>query len=57
MLHMVHRINKAESDDDLVNIKKDMDVYLEKELKVDMTQFNETMSNIEKKMSTNTDEQ
>jgi hypothetical protein len=35
-----------------MNIKKDMDNYLEKELKVDMSQFNETMSNIEKKMET-----
>jgi len=50
LMSMVSRINKAENDEDLVDIKKDMDNYLEKELKVDMNQFNETMSNIEKKM-------
>jgi hypothetical protein len=51
LMNMVSRINKAENDDDLVDIKKDMDTYLEKELKVDMSQFNETMSNIEKNMN------
>lgn len=51
LMNMVSRINKAENDDDLVDIKKDMDIYLEKELKVDMSQFNETMSNIEKNMN------
>ena len=50
LMNMVSRINKAENDEELIDIKKDMDVYLEKELKVDMTQFNETMNNIEKKM-------
>ena len=51
LMNMVSRINKAENDTDLVDIKKDMDTYLEKELKVDMSQFNETMSNIEKNMN------
>jgi hypothetical protein len=51
LMNMVSRINKAENDSELVDIKKDMDIYLEKELKVDMSQFNETMSNIEKNMS------
>ena len=50
LMSMVSRINTAENNDDLVNIKKDMDHFLEKELKVDMKQFNETMNNIEKKM-------
>ena len=51
LMNMVSRINKAENDTELVDIKKDMDTYLEKELKVDMSQFNETMSNIEKNMN------
>ena len=51
LVNMVNRINTAENDDDLINIKKDMDTFLEKDLKVDMTQFNETMSQIEKKMA------
>ena len=51
LVNMVNRINTAENDDDLLNIKKDMDTFLEKDLKVDMNQFNETMSQIEKKMA------
>ena len=50
LVSMVNRINTAENDTDLLNIKKDMDNYLEKDLKVDMSQFNETMNSIEKKM-------
>ena len=49
LVNMVNRINTAESDDDLSNIKKDMDNYLEKELKVDMTQFNGILNGVEKK--------
>jgi hypothetical protein len=51
LVNMVNRINTAENDDDLIDIKKDMDIFLEKDLKVDMTQFNETMSKIEKNMN------
>lgn len=51
LMNMVSRINKAENEDDLVDIKKDMDNYLEKELKVDMSQFSDVMNNLEKKMS------
>ena len=51
LANMVNRINTAENDDDLLNIKKDMDTFLEKDLKVDMSQFNETMSKLEKNMS------
>ena len=50
LIKMVSRINTAETDNDLLDVKKDMDNYLEKELKVDMSQFNETMETIEKKM-------
>lgn len=49
LMNMVTRINTAESDEDLTTIKKDMDNYLEKELKVDMTQFNGILNNVEKK--------
>ena len=49
LVNMVNRINTAESDDDLSSIKKDMDNYLEKELKVDMTQFNGILNGVEKK--------
>ena len=48
LMNMVSRMNKADGDDDFIGIKKDMDNYLEKELKVDMTQFNATLATIEK---------
>jgi len=50
LVNMVNRINTAENDNDLLDIKKDMDIFLEKDLKVNMSQFNETMSKIEKNM-------
>ena len=49
LVNMVNRINTAENDEDLTTIKKDMDNYLEKELKVDMTQFNGILNDVEKK--------
>jgi len=55
LVSMVNRINTAQSDDDLVNIKQDMDNFLEKDLKVDMNQFSQTMSEIEKKLGKNTE--
>ena len=47
IMNMVQRLNTAQSEDELTDIKKDMDSFLEKELKVDMTQFKNNMSNIE----------
>jgi hypothetical protein len=48
LMNMVGRINTAQTDNELVDIKKDMDVYLEKELKVDMNQFNNIVQSFEK---------
>ena len=50
LVNMVSRINTAETNEDLTSIKKDMDNYLEKELKVDMSQFNELEKNIKNQM-------
>lgn len=50
LIDMVGRLNTAESKEDLASIKKDMDSYLEKELKVDMVEFKQTMGNLEEKL-------
>lgn len=50
LMSMVSRINNVEKEEDLVDIKKDMDNYLQNELKVDMSQFGDIMNSIEKKM-------
>ena len=51
IMNMVQRLNTAQSEDELTDIKKDMDIFLEKELKVDMTQFKNNMSNIESQLN------
>ena len=48
-MNMATRINTAETDGDLSSIKNEMDTFLEKEFKVDMTQFNSILNNVEKK--------
>ena len=50
LMNMVQRINNVDSETDITAIKNEMDNYLEKELKVDMTQFKQTMNDIENKM-------
>ena len=49
LMNMATRINTAETDGDLSSIKNEMDTFLEKEFKVDMTQFNSILNNVEKK--------
>lgn len=47
---MVTRINNVQTEEDVVALKKDMDSFMEKELKVDMTQYKENMDKLEKKL-------
>jgi hypothetical protein len=47
---MVTRINNVNTDEDVMALKKDMDSFMEKELKVDMTQYKENMEKLEKKL-------
>lgn len=47
---MVTKINAVKSEDDINALKKDMDNFMEKELKVDMTQYKENMEKLEKKL-------
>jgi hypothetical protein len=47
---MVTKINSIKSEDDISALKKDMDNFMEKELKVDMSQYKENMNKLEKKL-------
>ena len=47
---MVTKINSVHSQEDILSLKKDMDNFMEKELKVDMSQYKENMNKLEKEM-------
>jgi Fe2+ transport system protein B len=47
---MVTKINAVKTEDDINALKKDMDNFMEKELKVDMVQYKENMEKLEKKL-------
>ncbi len=47
---MVTKINSVQTEDDILSLKKEMDSFMEKELKVDMTQYKENMEKIERKL-------
>lgn len=47
---MVSKINAVKTEDDINALKKDMDNFMEKELKVDMSQYKENMEKLEKKL-------
>jgi hypothetical protein len=47
---MVSKINAVKTEDDINSLKKDMDNFMEKELKVDMSQYKENMEKLEKKL-------
>ncbi len=47
---MVSKINSVKTEDDINALKKDMDNFMEKELKVDMVQYKENMEKLEKKL-------
>ncbi len=47
---MVTKINAVKTEDDINALKKDMDNFMEKELKVDMSQYKENMEKLEKKL-------
>ena len=50
LAEMVTKINAVKSEDDISALKKDMDSFMEKELKVDMSQYKENMEKLEKKL-------
>ena len=49
LMNMATRINTAETEGDISLLKNEMDTFLEKEFKVDITQFNNILNNVEKK--------
>jgi hypothetical protein len=50
LANMVTKINAVKTEDDINALKKDMDSFMEKELKVDMSQYKENMEKLEKKL-------
>jgi hypothetical protein len=51
LANMVSKINSIKSKDDVSELKKEMDNFMEKELKVDMSQYKENMDKLEKKLA------
>ena len=47
---MVSKINSIKSKDDITALKSEMDKFMEKELKVDMSQYKEQMGKLEKQL-------
>jgi hypothetical protein len=47
---MVNKIGSVQSEDDILALKKNMDNFMEKELKMDMTQYKENMDKLEKQI-------
>jgi hypothetical protein len=50
LANMVNKINSVQSEDDILDLKKEMDSFMEKELKVDMKEYKENMERLEKKL-------
>ncbi len=47
---MVNKIGTVQTEDDILALKKNMDNFMEKELKMDMTQYKENMDKLEKQI-------
>ena len=50
LTNMLNKVNNIENEDDIMELKKDMDKFMETELKVDMSQYKENMADLEKKL-------
>jgi hypothetical protein len=48
---MVNKIGSVQSEDDILALKKNMDSFMEKELKMDMSQYKENMDKLEKQIN------
>ena len=47
---MINKVGNVKTEEDALRIKQDMDSFMEKELKVDMTQYKQQMNDLERKM-------
>ena len=47
---MINKVGSVKTEEDALRIKQDMDSFMEKELKVDMTQYKQQMEDLERKM-------
>lgn len=52
LTEMLNKVGSINSEDDAVAFKNTMDQFMEKELKVDMSQYKETIENLEKQLGT-----
>ncbi len=50
LTNIMNRMGSIQSNDDLLSIKQEMDSFMEKELKVDMTQYKEQLGQFEKQL-------
>jgi len=47
---MINKVGSVKTEEDALKVKQDMDSFMEKELKVDMTQYKQQMEDLERKM-------
>ncbi len=50
LTNIMNKMGNIQSNEDLLSIKQEMDSFMEKELKVDMTQYKEQLGNFEKQL-------
>ena len=50
LAEMINKVGSVKTEDDVLKIKEDMDSFMEKELKVDMSQYKQQMEDLERKM-------
>jgi hypothetical protein len=50
LTNIMNKMGSIKSDEDLLSIKKEMDSFMEKELKVDMTQYKDQLGQFEKQL-------
>jgi hypothetical protein len=50
LTNIMNKMGSIQSDEDLLSIKKEMDSFMEKELKVDMTQYKDQLGQFEKQL-------
>jgi len=50
LAEMINKVGSVKTEEDALKVKQDMDSFMEKELKVDMTQYKQQMEDLERKM-------
>ncbi len=50
LAEMINKVGSIQTEEDALRVKQDMDSFMEKELKVDMSQYKQQMEDLERKM-------